>query len=211
MGEEVVPRVPFTGGFRRRRLELEDAGRGEPPHELLQGPAVLPQRRRQVIEEGGVRGQLAHLPEVVRRGDDAAAEGVGPEPVRDDAGGERVTGVENAVGQGKPRVDRLGVGFGGRSLRGSAGAPARQAAGGCPAPSAADRSAGRRAPRGSGSARGSPPRVAGSRQRSDALPARRPRCSAAGRGARSSPGSGAWASVIEPSRQASAPPRTASP
>ena len=65
-----------------------------------------------MIEQGGVRRQLAHLPEVVRRGDDAAAEGVPPETVRDDAGGQRVARVEDAFGQGQPRVDRVGVGLG---------------------------------------------------------------------------------------------------
>ena len=85
-------------GQRVGRLPI--GGRHEDPlMEFLQGPAFIHEAQGEPIKEFGVRGLLGHIAEVIGRGNDAGAEVVQPEPVDEDAGGERVGPVGDGHGK----------------------------------------------------------------------------------------------------------------
>ena len=67
--------------------------------ERLQRPAVPDQPLRQVIEQRGVAGAVAGLPEVARRADDPLAEMMLPQPVHDHSRRERIVGCGDGFGQ----------------------------------------------------------------------------------------------------------------
>src|SRR5207249_4779361 len=70
----------------------------------------IPEARRQPVEQFWVRRAVAVEAEVVGGGDQAAAEVVVPDAVHDDAGGERVGGVDDPVGQASAAFGFGGVG-----------------------------------------------------------------------------------------------------
>ena len=81
-------------GARRRGLPVRGA-RDDEPVQVLQRLVAAAQPRGEPVEQLGVGGQLPHLPEVVRRRDEAAPEVVVPDAVRDRAPRERVVGVRD--------------------------------------------------------------------------------------------------------------------
>ena len=127
--QQAVLRVGLLRGRRGpiRRLErLRQHQRADQP---LHRPAVFHEAGGQVVEQLGVRRQLADVAEVVDRAHQAGAEQVVPDAVDHHPGGERVVGAGDPLGQLEPaaapptRSARRAA----PAPRGSAGARARPA------------------------------------------------------------------------------------
>ena len=67
--------------------------------EFLELPVLGDELARQPVEQVRVRGALAVEAKVVRRADDAAAEMVVPDAVNQHAGGQRILGAGDPLGQ----------------------------------------------------------------------------------------------------------------
>jgi hypothetical protein len=79
----------------------------------LDPPAALHELHCQPVEQLGVRRRVAHLPEVLERRDDAAAEVLLPDAIDDDAGGERVSSIHRFIAPTSAEVSgspRIGIG-----------------------------------------------------------------------------------------------------
>ena len=68
---------------------------------LIDQPDAM-NRRRQMVEQFGMRGPLAQQAEIAGRADDAAAEMVLPDAVDDHAGRQRVVAAGDGPGQFEP-------------------------------------------------------------------------------------------------------------
>jgi len=97
-GEEPVLRIAFVHLVGNRGAAAVGVGEDEAAGHGLEIPPAFDELDRQIVEQFGMARLLALTPEVLRRGDEAGAEELLPEPVHGDSGGERVAGIDEPAG-----------------------------------------------------------------------------------------------------------------
>ena len=97
--EEAVLRVNGAGGGVVGGGLLVGGGEEDAAVEFFERPAGGDEVDGEGIEEFGMGGQIAAEAEVAGGGDEAGAEVVHPDAVDEDAGGERVVGVDEGLGE----------------------------------------------------------------------------------------------------------------
>ena len=101
-------------GVRIGRLTV-GGGEEDPLVHLLDGPTAVDEGVGHPVEEFGVRRGFGHVPEIVRRGDDAGAEVMGPETVDEYARRQRIGAASDGEGElatAAAFIERQAVGAG---------------------------------------------------------------------------------------------------
>ena len=83
--------------------------------EVLERPAVLDELGRKPVEQFRMTGPESHRSEIGGGRDEAASKVVVPDPVHDDAGGERIRRIDDPVREGDAALGLGGIGGEGES------------------------------------------------------------------------------------------------